>query len=190
MDKRPERRYESAAAVLEALRAAMTGGEPAAETAAHKQAVAVYVDVRPVGDLEEADEDLLDEVADTLELAEQALVQAGLMIPLHTGSTLLAAGLLPDDPLAAVVARKRVVDQAVDLLKQLGSRGPATIKVNVHVHADAAVVRGTPAAPEITGAIVDVSAWPAGAAWKGITATGPCVADLADSTDATRTVIT
>jgi serine/threonine-protein kinase len=191
MDKRPERRYESAAAVVQSLRAALEGKAPAPDAAAHRQAVAVYVDVRPVHDLDEADEQLLDEVADMLELAEQALVQAGLLIPLHTGTTLLAASLLPDDPLDALVARKRVVDQAVGLSQRLGRRAQDSLRVDVHVHADTALVRGSSAAPEIAGAIVDVSGWPAGAAWNGILATGAGVADLvSDLTDAVTTVIT
>jgi len=69
--------------------------------------------------------------------------------------------------------------------------GPANLRIDVHVHADTAEVRGTTAAPEITGAIVDVSAWPPGTAWNGIRATGPSVADLvADVSDTVRTVAT
>jgi hypothetical protein len=191
MDKRPERRYESAAAVMEALHEAMDGHVPVVFSSAQKHAVAVYVDVRPVFELDEADEQLLNEVADTLDLAEQALIDAGLVIPLHTGTTLLAASLLPDDPTASLVARKRVVDHAVGLCQQLGRLGQSNLRIDVHVHADTAEVRGTLAAPEITGAIVDVSAWPAGMAWNGIRATGPSVVDLvADVSETVRTVAT
>jgi hypothetical protein len=113
------------------------------------------------------------------------------MIPLHTGTTLLAASLLPDDPMASLVERKRVVDQAVELFRQLGSRGQSNLRIDVHVHADTAAVRGSASSPEITGAIVDVSAWPEGTAWNGIRATGPSVADLViDESDAVMTVVT
>src|SRR5690348_2404458 len=129
------------------------------ETSANRQAVGVYVDVRPARDLEEPDEQLLDRLADTLEAAEQALRKAGLMVPLHTGTTLLAALVLPDDPRAALEERQRVVDQAVSLAQQLGSDpggdgpGAAALRVDVSLHVDSAEVRGAPAAPDIAGPI-------------------------------------
>jgi hypothetical protein len=193
MDKRPERRYESVRAVMASLRAAMEGGT-AAESQASRQAVGVYVDVRPTGDIEEADEQILDEVAEMLEVAEQSLRQAGLAVPLHTGTTLLAARVLPEEATAAREERQRILDRAVALAHELAvaHQDPtAMLRVDVSVHVDEAVVRGSAAAPEIAGAIVDVSAWPAGAAWNGILATPAGVADLeADAATQTgRTVV-
>jgi predicted Ser/Thr protein kinase len=179
MDKRPERRFESARAVEAALRAAMDGSAPGtdASLSASRQAVGIYVDVRPARELEEPDEQLLDRLADTLEAAEQALRKAGLLVPLHTGTTLLAALVLPDDPRAALEERQRVVDQAISLAQQLGG-DPEGLRIGVSLHVDSALVRGAPAAPDIAGAIVDVSAWPVGTAWNGIQATAAGVADL------------
>ncbi len=74
MDKRAERRYDSAGAVVKALREAVDGAAAGAEVVARKPAVAIYVDVRPAQQLDEADEDLLDEMAEMLEVAEQSLL--------------------------------------------------------------------------------------------------------------------
>jgi predicted Ser/Thr protein kinase len=189
MDKRAERRYDSAGAVARALREAVDGAATGAEALARKPAVAVYVDIRPAQELDEADEDLLDEMAEMLELAEQSLLQGGLAVPLHTGTTLLAACVLPDDPLAALVTRKAVIDQAVALAHQLAARVAETARldVRIRVHADMAVVRGSAASPtpEIAGPIVDVATWPVGLDWKGVEASGASVADL----ESDRTVI-
>jgi hypothetical protein len=187
MDKRPERRFESAGAVDQALREALDRRPAAGDQATHRQAVAVYVDVRPAQESEETDEALLDEVADTLELAEHALRRAGLLVPLHTGTTLLAARVLPDDPQSAREERARAVELAVGIAQELAERQGA-LRVEVTLHVDQAVLRGSAAAPEIAGAIVDVPAWPPGATWNGIRATAASVADL--ETEVTRTART
>jgi serine/threonine-protein kinase len=190
MDKRPERRYESARAVAQALRLAMDGSAAGADNVAQRQVVGVYVDVRPAHDQDEAEEQLLEEVADTLEVAEHTLRLAGFVIPLNTGTTLLAVRVLAEDPETAREQRKRAIERTVVLAQELAARetGEPTLRVDICLHVDTAVVRGSAGAPEISGPIVDVSAWPRGTLWKGVLATAASTADV--DLDLTATVVT
>jgi serine/threonine protein kinase len=164
MEKKPDNRYQSAKAVLEALRAAVQGSTPGHETARHKQAVAVFVDLHTPSAAQASDETLFDDVADVLDLAERMLHEGGLSSLLLTGTSLLSAQVLSDQPAAASQEEGRVRELARALLRRIASR-PAPhpqVRVQVQVHVDAAEVQGTSTAPVVAGRIADVSAWPAG----------------------------
>jgi serine/threonine protein kinase len=180
MDKRPERRYATVRDVATALRQALDGRNAGgADGSQHKQAVAVYVAVRsgrPQEDAEGEEEELLDRMAEALELAEQSLRDAGFSVPLHTGTTLLGARLLPENPDASRADRKLALDQAVGVARQLAQLqgGQTHLTIDVILHSDVAVVRGG----DIGGAIVEVASWPSGAPWSGISATREGVAEI------------
>jgi hypothetical protein len=177
MDKRPERRYASVREVVTALHEALDGrGQAPADGTSHKAAVAVYVSVRAAQDQGLDEEELLDQVAEVLELAEQALNDGGFAVPLHTGNAVLGARVLPEDAAAARIDRKKALDQAVVLSRQIAQQqgGRTELVIDVTLHSDVAVVRGS----EIGGAIVEVSRWPAGNPWSGISATREGVAEI------------
>jgi hypothetical protein len=180
MDKRADRRFASVAEVATALREALAGGT-AADRAARKQAVAIRVDVAMARDAEEADDQSLSDAADALDQAEQGLLRLGFVVTLHTATSLLTARPLPDGNEEARAERQRALDEAVALAAALAAGpGPSAgaFRVNVSVHVDAAVLRGSPPALEIVGPIVDVSTWPPSKPWKGVGATAGALAGL------------
>jgi serine/threonine protein kinase len=170
MSKRADGRFPSAAAVAAALREAVAP-KVAAETAGPKQAVAVHVDLS--AESAEADDDVLEEIAEALDLAEQRLREAAFVVSLHTSTTLLAARLLPDDPGEARADRKKALDEAVSLAKLLSARD-----ADVALHVDTALVRGNETTPQIAGPVVEFASWPAMAEWNGIRATPAGTNDL------------
>ncbi len=170
MEKVPDRRYQSAKAVLEALKAAVEGGTRGPEPGARpRQAVAVFVDVSTAGGVEAADEALFDDVADVLDLAERRLHEAGLTSLLHTGTSLLSARVLPEQTDPGSPDEARVREQARVLVQQLAARPTPHphVQVKVMVHVDQAELQGSPSAPVVTGRIVDVTSWPASSALSG-----------------------
>jgi eukaryotic-like serine/threonine-protein kinase len=177
MDKRAERRYPSVSAALADLKDAVER-RVAVAVSDKKRAVAVSVDVKVDGGMDEADDELLDEISQALDLAEQTLRQAQFVVALHTGTSLLAARVLPDDENAAREDRKRALEEAVSLGRQMSNRDGTALQVDVCLHVDTALVRGSAAAPEIAGAVVEVASWPAAANWNGIRATPATVAGL------------
>ncbi len=162
MEKKPDRRYQSARAVMEALRPAVEGTVPTVEMVRPRQAVGVFVEVRTPGEMDGGDEALFDDVADVLDLAERMLNEAGLNSLLHTGTSLLSARVLPDQPPTAREEEARAREKAQALARRIATRPDAhpAVKVTVRVHVDVADVQGTPSAPVVTGRIVDVTAWP------------------------------
>src|SRR5262249_39685239 len=139
----------------DALRTAIRGGQ--AVGAAGKRGVAVYVEVRISGDQDEA---LLAHLVPLLDETELALRQAGYALYLQTGSALLGAQPLPEDPGEALRERKGALPLARTILEPL--RGPGAdprIKLAVQVHAGPAQMRGD----QITGGpLVDIESWAAG----------------------------
>jgi serine/threonine-protein kinase len=166
MSKKADARYPSAAAVAAALREAVAPKVAAAGTGS-RQAVAVHVDLS--AESAEADDDVLEVIAEALDLAEQRLRDARFVVSLHTSTTLLAARLLPDDPGAARADRKSALDEAVALSKLLSMP-----QADVRLHVDTALVRG----PQISGPVVEFASWPATAEWNGIRATPASTSDL------------
>jgi serine/threonine-protein kinase len=170
MNKNPAARFQSVEEVAAALKAAIEA-KPAAAAPAAKQAVAVLIDVHLPGEMDDTDETLLEEVTSALELAEQRLRETRFVVSLQTGTTLLATRLLPDEGGAARAARKDALDEAAALARLLSGRDSASLSVDVSLHVDAAVVRGTDANPQIAGPVVEVASWPAATEWHGVKAT-------------------
>jgi eukaryotic-like serine/threonine-protein kinase len=169
MEKIPDRRYQSAKAVLEALRAAVEGSSATLETVRPRQAIAVFIDVRTPAEMDGADESLFDDVADVLDLAERMLNEGGLSSLLHTGTSLLSARVLSDQTATAREEETQARAKAQALVRRIEIRPEAhpQVKVRVRVHVDAAEVTGTPSAPVVTGRIVDVTSWPDGTTVHG-----------------------
>ena len=161
MEKVPARRYESARAVEEALRAAVAGKQQA-ETVVSKQAVALYVEAQMQSGADESDDDLVDDLGTVFDLAEQSLHKAGFAILLQTGTTLLGARVLSENADAAAKEQDVARQQAVDLSRQIAGREGAhhQLVIDVRLHVDSTTVRGPASAPVIGGAIANVPGWP------------------------------
>jgi serine/threonine protein kinase len=162
MEKDRAKRYDSAMAVADALRAAIAGQAPSVAIAKPKQAVAVYVDARAKEGSDETDEELFDDLASVLDLAEQTLQKAGFTVLMQTGSALLGARVLPEDGDVARKEEDTARDNIVELSRQIARRQGAhpELLVDVRLHVDAATVKEGGPSAVIGGAIVDVSSWP------------------------------
>ncbi len=163
--KAPERRYQSAAELLEALREAVgpvsapqTPREPAIGREARALGVAVVI--KTVAGREE-DETLLERAASALEPIEQSLSAAGFRVLLQTSDTMVAAQLLSDDPQerAAQAAKAQAIsEQIYQQIKLLAGEGLQCV-VLVHVD-DVELKLTTNGATPVGGKLVRFDDWP------------------------------
>jgi eukaryotic-like serine/threonine-protein kinase len=163
LEKKPERRYPSATDFICALREAVTShnSRKSPSKVLSLGAIGIYVDAK-TPPTEEADDALLDDLTQVLDLAEQRLRASGLLIPLQTGSALLAVQLLSDDAEQARQERQRTLEVALPLHQELLSRPSADprLHVNVSVHVDRALIHSSNHGPEIVGGpILSIGAW-------------------------------
>jgi len=148
--KRPDDRHPSAAAFLDALRAATGGGPAGAERAA--RAVAVHVAVAAL----RADDAALLAAAALEDEAERALAAEGFEVDLRAAGALLATRLLADAPEAERAERERGVAIARELAARLGAAAAGVARVQVCVHAGAVRLDG---GRRIGGAIFRTAEW-------------------------------
>jgi serine/threonine-protein kinase len=163
MNKNPADRFASAGAVAEALKAAVLGAPSDTAPESMRGAAAVHLRVGPHAGADEHDETLLEDLASVLDFAEQALREASFAILLQTGTTLLAARVLSDEPATATREREDIQREAKALARTIAARegAHAALDVELRLHFDSAILRGdTPRA--IGGSVVDVGAWPEG----------------------------
>jgi serine/threonine-protein kinase len=172
LEKDKERRWPSAAALLEAARVALGGGPAAVQR--NVPAVGVHVALRPTGT---ADVEALIAQADVGDAAEAALRGAGFALMLDTAGSTLGVRLLGAELALSRALRAEAVAFARSLATQLARPG---IEVSVTVHAADARVRDTPGGPEVEGGpICQIAHWlPQGTA--GFLATPAALAGLSD----------
>ncbi len=163
MEKTPERRFQSAKAFLEGLREAVGSKSAQAETAA--RAAAIYLEIR-IGDGADAESDeVLDDTSAILDAAEQSFRGAGLGLPLQTGSALIGARVLSDDPATASSQRSEVVAIATGLHQALAARPSAVagVHVNIAVHVGRAAIKESADAPGgkevVGGEVMSTADW-------------------------------
>jgi serine/threonine-protein kinase len=133
--KRPEDRYPSAAALAEAMRAAVGLAGP--ET--RRRASAIHL---AFADGAEDDEALAGQSA-ALEAAEAVLRDSGFTAPLVTATSLLALRLVPEGPDAGETDRAPAPEVARRLLEAaLASAGDAAAGLVVWLHEGEALVEG------------------------------------------------
>jgi serine/threonine-protein kinase len=154
MEKVPDRRFPSAKAFLDALRDAVgtKTGEP--EVAA--RAAVVYVEIRMGDGVDAESDEVLDDTSAILDAAEHAFRGAGLTLPLQTGSALIGARVLSDDPAEAAAGRREVLALATTLADELRGRATAVegVHVNISFHVDKAFIKDSsevPGGKEIVG---------------------------------------
>jgi serine/threonine-protein kinase len=176
LEKDPERRFADVPAVLHALRVAARDGR-ATTRGSRCQLSAIYLAVTP---LASATDDLFDLVADVLEEAEHRLRAQGYSLALRIGETLLGVKALPDEPAAALEARRTVVSQCRALASALAAlAGDEPVAISACLHAGRAVVRDTTVGVELIGGeISELAAWTPAGNPAGLYATTAALAGL------------
>jgi serine/threonine-protein kinase len=170
MEKDPDNRYDSVVAFIQALREAV--GTASSTAHDHGRAVGIYVEARVDSGLD-ADDELLDDLANILDIAEEVFVEGGFTVPLQTGNAILGALLLPDGD-DAEVERRRAMDVAATLDQELSERPEADdrIAINVCMHVADVSVRSSGEAREIIGGeLMDVGMWAPKRSIEGVCAT-------------------
>lgn len=168
--KRPDDRFSSAAALLEALRAAAGLAARAEERAGRAVAVHVALHARPDADEAGAVRMLLLE-----DEAAERLAAAGLELDVRASGSLLATRLLPDDAGAARRARAEVIEAARALRDTLQEAAGEHGAVAIAVHAgEVRIGRGGRCTG---GALFRTAEW-VGAAARGFVVTPEAAADL------------
>lgn len=150
--KRPDDRFSSPAAFLEALRAAAGFAGRAEERTT--RAVAVHVAIVPAADL---DEERAVRLALLEEDAAERLVAAALEVDVRAGGSLLATRLLPPGADAARAVRAEVLAAAVALRGALAEAAGDAGHVEVCVHAGE--VRVVPGGRRTGGALFRTASW-------------------------------
>ena len=163
LEKKPDRRYQSAEEFILALRQAVATEDPKKRAAKvlSLEAIGIYLDLKSHSS-DDVDDALLDDLGRTLDGAEQKLRASGLLIPLQTGSALLAVQPLPDDEEQARQERQRTLEIALALHQELLARPSADprLQLSVCVHAAKALVRTSGEGPELVGGpILSIGAW-------------------------------
>jgi serine/threonine-protein kinase len=150
LEKSPDRRWPSAAALLEAARAAVGESRHAVRLA---PAVAIHVALRPAAPADEAE---LERVADATDLAEAELRGAGFAVPLAVAGAVLGVRLLPADG-SAEALRGEALALGRALHDRLAGAGGG---VAVIVHAGEATVSEGSGGIEITGGpVCETAGW-------------------------------
>ncbi len=155
LEKSPERRWPSAAALLaaalEAVGAAPGGG------VRRVPAVGLHVGLRLAG---EPDDFALSDQADAADAAEAALAAAGFQLPVATAGAIVGVRLLPSDPVQALAARAEAEALAVRLEAALGR---PTLRVSIFRREAEAEVRDGSGGTEVVGGPACDGPEPAGA---------------------------
>jgi len=159
MDKRPQNRYPTVAAFLDALRHAVHGSATLPFISDERYAIGLFVDVRPRA-LPNMDDDALDSVAArTMEHAEEFMRQGGLTIAMCTNSTMLGMQLLGRTLDHSETKRMALLNFA-RTLRNTFIRDPS-VHVNITLHVDyVSVSHVENGEPEITsGVLAQTETW-------------------------------
>ena len=181
LEKRPEDRYPSAMAVVQALRKAGAGTRARDRSKGRiTRAVAVYVEAR----LGDSNDDLavLDDLDEIVEIAEEQLGAADFSLLVQTGGAVLAARVIAGED--EETARQTALDTAVALYNALLERGEPNSRVAeivTCVHLADAVVRPAESADQIAGGpITQLASWGLTGLAPGLYATRSALAGLRD----------
>lgn len=155
MAKNRDERFQTVGAFLEAMEEAI-GTQAAVTSPASSRAIAVYVETGGLDGESDATVDLV-ETAEILDTAERTLSEAGFQICATSGSTLLAAAVLPSDAEKALGLAWRTRDLARSLAVEAHEG-----RLRVRVHLDGAeVVESGRSQTIVGGRILMLDVWPA-----------------------------
>jgi hypothetical protein len=172
LEKPPEARYSSVGELLAAFRDALFSEAPA-EAAEERPAIAILLELAATPDADA--DDLIDDTAAIMDLAEAALRAGGFELPLQTGNVILGAKLASEQ--TSRTERQSALDLARALLRQVAARPEARpeLTVTVAMQAGRVQLRGA----EITGGdLLRTSEWKLAAERDGVRLSATAAADL------------
>ncbi|MDI1451976.1 serine/threonine-protein kinase [Polyangium sp. 6x1] len=181
LDKKPDRRFESVDAFLDALREALRAGrsEETTSAEAERRAVGIHVDLRFPEGADEADESLVLALAQTLERAEECMRSGGFVLATVTSTQLLGVRLLSADPVHAKTERRSAVQFALTLHAALQQQDEGSaVHANVAVHVDAVNVRLAAEMDIASGDLARTEAWAPRGNVDGLVATDAAIEGL------------
>jgi serine/threonine-protein kinase len=157
LEKRPEKRFSTAAELFVALRAAIgvsapTGGDLS------RLAVGVHLELS-TGDEEEPSDEAFEDLSNVLDTVEQTLTHAGFVLVLHTSTALLGVRIAGHDEAVERVALEAL---AADLAAALGSREgrQASVQVALSFKVGQALTRDSGTRQDIVGGpLLDLGTW-------------------------------
>jgi eukaryotic-like serine/threonine-protein kinase len=182
LEKHPDHRFPSVKSFLCEFREAV--GEPASGRNSVPDlltnAVAVYLDLRARFDADDLDDTCADQLGCVLDLAEERLRSAGLMLVSTTGNEILAIRLLSGGAAEARRGREEVIDVAAALHEEIVRRTSpdARLHVNMCLHAGQVLVRSMLNPEIIGGELARVASWAPAPDVDGLCATPDAVSGL------------
>ena len=189
MARKPRERYATVAQFLEAFRSAMQTDEAGPIPALMPESlqydgdestlcIGLYVDVSVDQDeLEDADDQLLDDMDAIYPRAARFLERRGFMLAYENGDSALFVLPLPPREQDQRQTRERILQYAEQLAKELDERRgrDARIRVSLHLHVDeASLVQGL----VTEGPLLDITSWVQSGASEGLRATAAMLRDL------------
>ena len=157
LEKRPEKRFSTAAELLVALRAAIGVSGPTSGDLS-RLAVGVHLELS-TGDDEEPSDEAFEDLSNVLDTVEQTLTHAGFVLALHTSSALLGVRIAGHDEAVERVALEAL---ATDLAATLGSREgrQASVQVALSFKVGQALTRDNGTSQDIVGGpLLDLGTW-------------------------------
>ncbi len=182
LDKKPERRFESVGAFLDALREAVHAGKseepPRAET--ERRAVGIHVDLRFPEGADESDEELVVALANSLERAEECMRSGGFLLATVTSTQILGVRLLSGESAYEKNERRSAVQFALTLhaALQQHDEGASAVHANVAIHVDAVNVRLAAEMDIASGNLARTEAWTPRESVDGLAATAAAIEGL------------
>lgn len=121
LEKDPAKRFQSVTSFFEALQAAAEQADPKAPASEGELATGfgVYVELQPRENTDELDEDLCDDIQQSLDYAEETLTNAGFSMVLATGSLLLGIRLLSDENSKQIAEERQAQAHVFDMREKL-----------------------------------------------------------------------
>jgi serine/threonine protein kinase len=150
LEKQADKRFASAEELLAGFRAAV-GDQPTSAAEIEESAVGVYLQLTTPAD-DELDDDMIEDIANVLDSAEQFLAGRGFEFPLRASQALLAVHAVDDEAC-------NVVEELRLLLDARPVPHPA-VQLAISQHIDSVRRRPSPSGAEITGGpLLEVATW-------------------------------
>lgn len=163
LEKRPEHRFASVNALINAFAEALCG--PARRQAPtgglEALGVAIYVDVRTRTSGDEFDTAIACELGTILDLVEESLLRGGFFLSQVTGNGVLGVRPVRGGSNKARTVREAAIELAIELRKDIANlpRGPTPIYVNIALHIDEVCLDSSDEPEILGGALLRTALW-------------------------------